>query len=165
MFAPRFTSASASGDVPVRRHHVQRRLAVFGEHRIRIGAMIQQPARAARRLRPVENRVERRRPVGGPWPVHVRAMSEQEIERGHVARAGGNRQRDAVARIGAGVEQRRCEAKRTDDEHGAPEDGPAHAVMQPGKAQVRIRAKRDEAGARSRRGLLPASSGARRPSV
>ena len=123
---------------------MERRLAVLGEHGIWIRAVRQEPAHAVRRLRPVQNRIERCRAVGGPGAIDVRAVREQQVERGDVAAAGREWQRDAVAGIGAGAEQDLSEPERTHHAHRAPENRPVDAVMQPGKAQVRIGAERDE---------------------
>ena len=110
----------------------------------------------------MENRVERRGAVGRPRPIHVRSVGQQQVEHGDVARAGRERERHAVARIGARVEQHLGERERADDEHRAPEHRPFHLVMPPGEAQVGIGAERDEpAGNRDQAGFATARSALR----
>ncbi len=123
---------------------MQRRLAVGGEHRIGLRAVIEQPAGAVRFLGPVQDLVERRTAIGGPWMIHVRAVRVQQFERSEIAAARGQRQRHAVARIGAGFEQRPGERQRSHHTQRTPEHRPPHAVMQPREARVGVRAERDQ---------------------
>ena len=71
-------------------------------------------------------------------------MRAQRLQHGHVAGTRRQRQSHAVVGIGPGVEQRLDERQRPRDARGAPQHGPVHIVMQPGKARVGIDAERDE---------------------
>ena len=92
-------------DVPARRHHVQRRLAVIREHRVWIGTMIQQPAHAIGRFRPQWESRKGRCSVSRPWPVHVRAVREEQVQRRHVA---GRRRPAAASRRRSDRRRRRA---------------------------------------------------------
>ena len=131
--------------VPRPRDRVHRRLPVLGEHGVRIGAVLEQPDRAVGRAAPVENRVQRARSVGRPGLVDAGAVRQQGVEHGDIAGARGQRQRDAVVGVGAGVEQRRHERQDFNHPRRSPQHRPAHVVMQPGKPGVRIHALGDEA--------------------
>ena len=43
--------------IPRARHHMQRRLAVLGEHRVRVGAVLEQPHHSGSGATPIENSV------------------------------------------------------------------------------------------------------------
>ena len=94
---------------------MQRRLPVFGEHGVRVGAVLEQPDRSVRRPTPVEDRVQGGRPVGGPRLIDVGAVREQRLQHGDIAGTRGQGEGDAVVRVRAGVEERCHERQRAHD--------------------------------------------------
>ena len=139
--------------VPAARRDVQRRFAVVAPGEVRVGAVIEQPARPARRCRPTAScrrAAARRRGCRSTFS----AVAVQQFERGEIAAAAGDVRRDAVGRIRAGVEQHLGQRQMSDGADRAP-TAPCAAARDASSSDTRrsgFGAERAAAAARSRRG-------------